>query len=133
MKGGNNGMNNRLVRFPVMFATLLLALPLWMVSKPSDEPGAREITGEVTDSICAKSGSHDEMMAKMQSMGRDKETCTRKCAEMGAKYVLFDEANKAAYIFDDQEKAKSFAGHRVKVEGTLAGNRIKVTNVEAVG
>ena len=103
-------MNNGFVRFPVMFATILLALPLWMVSRPSDEPAAKTFTGEVTDSFCAKNGSHDEMMAKMQSMGREKDTCTKKCTEIGAKYVLYDEGSKAVYTFDDQEKAKTFAG-----------------------
>lgn len=126
-------MKSCFVRFPLMFATILLALPLWTVSSPSDEAGPRNFTGEVTDSICAKSGSHDEMMAKMQRMGRDKETCTKQCAELGAKYVLYDEGSKAVYTLDDQEKARKFAGRRVRVAGTLAGNQIRVTNVEAVG
>lgn len=126
-------MNNRFVRFPGMFATILLALPLWMASRPSDEPAAKTFTGEVTDSICANSGSHNEMMAKMPSMGRDKETCTKKCAEIGAKYVLYDESTKAVYTLDDQQKAKTFAGRRVRVAGTVAGNQIRVTNLEAAG
>jgi hypothetical protein len=126
-------MNNHFVRFPMWFATILLVLPLWMSSRPSDEPAAKTFTGEVTDSFCAKSRSHDGMMAKMQSMGRDKETCSKKCAEIGAKYVLYDESSKAIYTLDDQEKAKTFAGHRVRVAGTLAGNQIRVTNVEAIG
>jgi len=117
----------------IEFATILLALPLWMVSRPSDEPAAKTFTGEVTDSFCAKNGSHDEMMAKMQTMGREKDTCTKKCTEIGAKYVLYDEGSKAVYTFDDQEKAKTFAGRRVRVAGTLAGNEIKATDVEAVG
>ena len=69
----------------------------------------------------------------MQSMGREKDTCTKKCTEIGAKYVLYDEGTKAVYTFDDEEKAKTFAGGRVRVVGSLAGNEIKATNVEAVG
>ena len=126
-------MKSSFVRFPLMFAAILLALPLWTVSRPSDEAGLKNFTGEVTDSICATSGSHDEMMAKMQRMGRDKETCTKQCAELGAKYVLYDEVSKAVYTLDDQGKAEKFAGRRVRVAGTLAGNQIRVTNVEAVG
>jgi hypothetical protein len=126
-------MINRFVRLPLKIAAILLALPLWMASRPSDEVATTTFTGEVTDSICGKSGSHDEMMAKMKSMGRDKETCTKECAEIGAKYMLYDEGSKAVYTLDDQEKAKTFAGCRVRVAGTPAGNQIRVTNVEAVG
>jgi hypothetical protein len=69
----------------------------------------------------------------MQSMGREKETCTKKCAEIGAKYVLYDDANKAVYILDDQAKAQTFAGRRVRVVGAVDGNNIRVKDVEAVG
>ena len=126
-------MKSNFVRFPLVFATVLLALPLWTMSRASDEAGPKSFTGEVTDSICAKSGSHAEMMAKMQSMGRDKDTCTKQCAGLGAKYVLYDEGSQAVYTLDDQGKAEKFAGRKVRVAGTLAGHQIKVTNVEAVG
>lgn len=125
-------MTNRIVRIPVTFAAIALLVPLWMAST-SSTPTAKSFTGEVTDSICAQNGSHDTMMAKMKSMGSDKETCTKKCAEIGGKYVLYDEASKNVFIMDDQEKAKTFAGHRVRVAGTVAGNHITVTNVEPIG
>ena len=73
------------------------------------------------------------MMAKMQRMRRDQETCTKQCAQIGAKYVLYDEGSKAVYTLDDQGKAQAFAGRKVRIAGTLAGNQIKVTNVEAAG
>jgi hypothetical protein len=126
-------MRNHRVSFSFMFAVGLLAFPLWTLSGPSAQPTPRTFTGEVTDAICAKSGSHDEMMAKMQSMGRDKETCTRKCAQLGAKYVLYDEADKAVYNLDNQSKAQTFAGRRVRVAGTLDGKQIRVTDVRAIG
>jgi hypothetical protein len=126
-------MKNYLARIPVMFATGLLALPLSMMSAPSDQAAPKTFTGEVTDTICASTGSHAPMMAKMQSMGKDKETCTKQCAQMGAKYVLYDAANKAIYSLDDQSKAQTFAGRRVRVAGTLEGNRIRVTDSEQVG
>ena len=126
-------MRNRYVRFLFAFGISLLALPLWTLPGSSNQLTSKIFTGEVTDTICAKSGSHDEMMAKMQSMGRDKETCTKKCAELGAKYVLYDEVSKAVYTLDDQSKAQTFAGHRVRVAGTLDGKRIRVTDVQAIG
>lgn len=126
-------MKNYFARLPVMFATALLALPLAMLSASSDQGAPKTFTGEVTDTICASTGSHAQMMAKMQSMGKDKETCTKQCAQMGAKYVLYDAANKAVYSLDNQSKAQTFAGRKVRVEGTLEGNRIRVTDVEQAG
>jgi len=126
-------MKSRFARFSLMFAISLLALPLWTVSGLSTQPATKSFTGEVTDTICAKTGSHDEMMAKMRTMGGNKETCTKKCAEIGAKYVLYDEASRAVYNLDDQGKAQAFAGRRVRVAGTLDGSRIRVTDVEAIG
>ncbi len=128
-------MTNLKNRFPLIFAITLLALPAWMwtMSGRSSQASPKTFTGEVTDTICAKTGTHDAMMAKMPSMGRDKATCTKQCAQIGAKYVLYDEASKAVYSLDDQGKAQTLAGHKVRVEGTLAGDQIKVTNVEVVG
>lgn len=85
------------------------------------------------DTFCANAGSHDGMMAKMPTMGRDKDTCTKKCAEIGAKYVLFDKAHNAIYKLENKAKIEAFAGRRVRVTGTLDGDTINVTNVNAVG
>jgi hypothetical protein len=85
------------------------------------------------DSLCAKDGTHEKMMDEMKSMGRDKNTCTIKCAQLGSKYVLFDADRKTVYVLDDQDKAGAFAGQRVRVLGTLAKNKIKVENIEALG
>jgi hypothetical protein len=126
-------LKNRFSRFTFISCTVLLSLPLWTLSAPASQADPKTFTGEVTDSLCANSGSHDEMMAKMLNMGRDKATCTRQCAQMGAKYVLLDEATKQVYTLDDQAKAQAFAGHKVRVAGTLTGNKINVTNVEALG
>ncbi len=127
-----NIMKNRV---PLIFAISLLTLPAWMWtgSGPSSQATPQTFTGEVTDTICAKTGSHDQMMAKMPTMGRDKAICTKQCAQIGAKYVLYDEASKAVYTLEDQGKAQTFAGQKVRVAGTLDGNQIKVTNVEVVG
>ena len=102
-----------------MSCTVLLALPLWTLSAPAGQADPKTFTGEVTDSICAGSGSHDEM--------------TKQCAQMGAQYVLLDEATKQVYTLDDQVKAQALAGHKVRVSGTLSGDKIAVTNVEALG
>jgi hypothetical protein len=114
---------------------LLLATPLMQV-QAKEQPGkdnAQTFSGEIMDSLCAKDGSHEKMMDEMKSMGRDKKTCAMKCAQLGAKYVLFDADKKTIYGLDDQEKAEAFAGQRVRVLGTLAKSKIRVENIEAIG
>jgi hypothetical protein len=97
-----------------------------------DDTNAQTFTGEITDSLCAKAGSHDQMMQDMKSMGRDKASCTIKCIQLGAKFVLFDASRGVVYTLDDQDKAGKLAGHKVRVSGTLKKQSIKVTNIEAV-
>src|SRR5215831_9013748 len=125
MRIGNDSVRN--VRITRMFVTALLALPLLTVPGRSGQMTPKTFRGEVMDTFCAKNGSHYEMMARMQSMGRDKATCTKKCAEIGAKYVLYDEADKTVYNLDDQSKLEAFAGRHVNVTGTLDGDKINVT------
>jgi len=112
-------------------AAVLLTAPLSKL--PARSGTADTFRGEVTDTFCAQSGSHDEMMAKMASMGRDKETCAKQCTKIGAKYVLYDEAQKKVYKLDDQGKAEAFAGKKVQVSGTLEGDAIRVAHVEGLG
>jgi hypothetical protein len=66
-------------------------------------------------------------------MGRDKETCAKECAKIGAKYVLYDEAQKRVYKLDDQARAEAFAGKQVRVSGTLDGDEIRVASFQALG
>jgi hypothetical protein len=84
------------------------------------------------DALCAKDVTHEKMMDDMKSMGRDKNTCATKCAQLGSKYVLYDAEKKTIYALDNQDKAEAFAGQRVRVQGTLAKNKIKVENIEAI-
>ena len=111
-----------------LFALCLLTCSLWAAPNQSD---AQVFTGEISDALCAKDGSHDKMMDQMKSMGRDKQSCAQKCAQLGSKYVLFDPAKKTIYSLDDQDKAETFAGHKVRVKGTLEKNKIKVSSIEA--
>ena len=52
-------------------------------------------------------------------MGREKQTCTQRCVQIGAKYVLLDASKGTVYRLDDQGKAAAFAGMEVRVVGTL--------------
>src|SRR5689334_10689899 len=98
------------MRVPAVIAILLLTAPLSL-------PQSRSFTGEIMDSQCAGMHSHDKMMKRVDAKtARD---CTRKCVELGAKYVLFDPASKTVYQLDDQSKPAAHAGEKVTVKGTL--------------
>src|SRR5271170_5207339 len=104
------------VRLSTLLATMLVAGFLYATQPDSN--GASTFTGEIMDSLCAKDGSHDQMMHDMKSMGHDKSSCSVQCIRLGAKYVLYDSAKQAVYQLDDQEKAAEFAGRKVHVSGT---------------
>jgi len=90
---------------------------------------AKDYTGEIMDSSCAKTGSH-AAMEKEHNMTHDAKVCTEQCVKNGgAKYVLY--MNKKAYELDDQTKPAAFAGQKVKVSGTLDAktNSIKVDSI----
>ena len=62
----------------------------------------------------------------------DAKSFTGKIVKAGGKLVLKDNASKSTYQLDDQDKAKSFEGKQVKVNGTLdpATGTIHVTSIE---
>jgi hypothetical protein len=122
-------MLKKLWAFSIPFSMWLLASVMW--AWPAGQSDSQVFTGEIMDSLCAKDGSHDKMMDEMKSMGRDKATCTQKCIQLGAKYVLFDPVKKTVFTLDDQDKAAAFAGRKVQVKGTMDKKKIKVTAIES--
>ena len=93
---------------------------------------ASTFTGVISDSICARAGSHKEAMQMSKDMGRTDAECTVACVEHeGAKYVLYDAANKKIYRLSDAARAKKFAGQQVTVTGTLKKNEIEVQSIAA--
>ena len=112
-----------------LLAAAMLAIPLWAGMRQMNPASSKTFTGEVTDTLCAQSGSHDAMMAKMPTMGKDKATCTKKCAEIGAKYALLEDSTKAVYMLDESPQVQASAGQRVRLTGTLEGHKIKVTDI----
>ena len=83
-----------------------------------------EIVGYISDSSC---GLHH-----MEGMG-DEKSCTLMCVKGGSKFVLADREHKVVYRLDKvgQEKAREFAGQKVKVTGRVTGKTIQVTKIEA--
>jgi len=121
-------MLKKLWAFSIPFSMWLLASVMW--AWPTGQNDSQGFKGEIMDSLCAKDGTHDKMIDQMKSMGRDKATCTQKCIQLGAKYVLFDPAKKTFYELDDQDKAAAFAGRKVEVKGTIDRKKIKVASIE---
>jgi len=121
-------MLRRLWAFIIPILMWLLASVMW--AAPADQSNSQVFTGEIMDSLCAKDGTHDKMMDQMKSMGRDKASCTQKCVQLGAKYVLFDPVKKTVFSLDDQDKAAAFAGRKVQVKGTMEKKKIKVASIE---
>ena len=79
-------------------------------------------TGWVTDSMCGAKGAS----AKHAD-------CANKCVnDHGAKYALYNPADKKVYALDPQAKLAEHAGHFVKVTGTAEGETIKVKSIEMV-
>lgn len=76
-------------------------------------------SGVVTNDMC---GSKDASAAKAE--------CTKTCVkEHGAKYALYNPADKKVYVLDPQDKASGHEGHNVTVKGTLDGDTIHVTSL----
>jgi L-lactate utilization protein LutB len=97
-----------------------------------DNGSGSTYTGVISDSICARAGSHEEAMHMSKDMGHTAAECTIACVEhQGAKYVLYDAANKKIYRLSNQELPKKFAGQAVKVTGTLKKNEIVVQSITA--
>ena len=82
------------------------------------------IVGYISDSSCG--------LKHMSGMGDDK-SCTLACVKGGGKFVLADRDHKVVYKLDNtgQEKAREFAGQKVKVTGQVTGKTIKVSAIEA--
>src|SRR5580658_6724877 len=129
------GFNDQMsTKRPFLRIANLLAIMIMtgsMYATQSDSNNISTITGEIMDSLCAKAGSHDQMMHDMKSMGPDKSSCSAMCVRLGAKYVLYDSAKQAIYQLDNQDKAAEFAGRKVLVSGTLQKTKIKVASISA--
>ncbi len=110
------------------FAGLLM---LVLMSPGFAKAQNKTFNGEIMDSNCAKTGSHDEMMKKHAI--KTEKACTQGCVKMGGKYVLYDANSKTTYQLDDQKKPQQFAGEKVKITGNLdsATETIHVTKIQA--
>src|SRR2546421_7685656 len=122
-------------KLTLLFAAILLSTGI-VFATPAHEgrdhgtkatasaPKDIEVVGYISDSSC---GLHH-----MEGMG-DEKSCTLMCVKGGSKFVLADREHKVVYRLDKvgQEKAREFAGQKVKVTGRVTGKTIQVTKIEA--
>lgn len=112
-------------KIKLVLSSFLIALVLLASSLAKDkdkDSGILTLQGEIMDSQCAynvhsTSQSHESMTEK-GVFGRDARSCTLHCAkEMAGVFVLV--SKKDVYRLDNQDQAEVFAGHKVRVSGTL--------------
>jgi hypothetical protein len=101
---------------------VVLVAPLSGVAQKT-QPAEKSLVGFISDNHCG--------LKHIAGMGDDK-SCTLMCVKNG-KFVLADRDHKRVYQLDmvGQNKAREFAGQKVKVTGRLIGKTIRVTAVEA--
>lgn len=96
---------------------------------------ARVFKGEIWDEACARQGTHETMANKYGIAPGPKiaRECTLECHRMGSPLVLYVPSKQSFYLLDDQAKAKTFAGEKVKITGTLdvRANTIHVVSFAA--
>jgi uncharacterized protein DUF5818 len=92
----------------------------------SKEQTETSVVGYISDSMCG--------LKHMSGMG-DEKSCTLACVKGGSQFVLADRDNKKVFRLDKagQDKAREFAGQKVKVTGRVTGRTIQVTSIEAAG
>jgi hypothetical protein len=100
----------------------VLVTPLSGVAQKT-QPAEKSLVGFISDNHCG--------LKHTSGMGDDK-SCTLMCVKNG-KFVLADRDNKIVYQLDKtgQEKAREFAGQKVKVTGRIVGKTIRVSAIEA--
>lgn len=111
----------------VLVAVAALAASMSTTAQNSNNKSAASetaVVGYISDNMCG--------LKHMSGMG-DEKSCTLACVKGGSKFVLADRDHKRVYQLDKtgQEKAREFAGQKVKVTGRVSGKTIRVTTIEA--
>jgi hypothetical protein len=112
-----------LVRTTLALLVLCTALAFPM-SGNARKVQQRTVVGFISDNHCG--------LKHMEGMESDK-ACVLMCVPNG-KFVLADRDHKKVYQLDKtgQDKAREFAGQKVKITGRITGKTIRVIAIEAV-
>lgn len=83
---------------------------------------ADEMSGYISDSHCG---------AAHTSVSAANTKCVEGCLKKGSDPVLVSDGKVIQLDADSKEKAKAFAGKSVKVDGTMAGDALKINSISA--
>lgn len=103
-----------------LLLVMALALPALLTADDHTESGSW--TGWVTDENCGAKGATAEH-----------KECAERCVKKGAKWALYNPADKGTYILSNQEAAAKLAAQEVTVKGKLDKEKktIEVESIEA--
>jgi hypothetical protein len=106
-------------------------IPMPTLWNQSGSKGVWNFVGQIMDSKCATTGSHETNMKKLDA--KDARDCTMKCAKDGS-FVLYNSETKTVYQLNNQEKPIPFAGERVKISGQYDewSQTIEIESIEPV-
>ena len=112
-----------LPRITLTLLVLSMALAVPMLSNAQKNSREKTLVGFISDNHCG--------LKHMDGMESDK-ACVLMCVANG-KFVLADRVHKKVYQLDKvgQDKAREFAGERVKITGRITGKTIRVVTIEA--
>ena len=93
---------------------------------------AAEFTGYLSDEKCAVGGAKAKTAAEWIKPAAF-EACVKKCAQSGEAIVFVTEDNKI-YKIDaaSMDKVNSVIGHKVKINGKLAGGKVVVDSISTL-
>jgi hypothetical protein len=83
---------------------------------------ADEMTGFISDSMCA--AKHVGATAKDSA-------CAKACVKKGSDAVFLTEGKVVKIAPDSMAQAKEHAGESVKIDGTMNGDTVTISSIEA--
>jgi cellobiose phosphorylase len=87
-------------------------------------------TGKISDSMCGATHKKMEEHGSAKISDRD---CTLACVKNGAQYVFVSQNKVYQITNQDYAGLQKNAGPEVKVTGELAGDNIKISDIQATG
>ena len=103
-------------------AVLLVAAVLFAAGVPVQSAETKTLEGTVSDTMCG--AKHSMGIASAAE-------CTVKCVEMGSKYALVV-GDKVYELNGKADDLKKLAGAKVKIIGSVDGNKVQVTSVSKI-
>lgn len=82
---------------------------------------AASMVGWISDSSCGASNGNGSAAAR---------DCAKRCIEGGAAAVFVSEADQKVYKLDGKVDPKKHVNYKVQINGEVAGDTIKVTEIK---